>query len=81
MKLINISVIQNQVNIYLAYTSFKTTVKIKGLKSVGKISLSKFKSVVSRRLSSSKLENSTIIENSHFIGGTISLKVLGVGNQ
>ena len=49
VKLINISVIQNNVNIYLKYTSFKTTVEIKGLKSVGKTSVSKFISVVSRR--------------------------------
>ena len=72
VKLINISVIQNNVNIYLKYTSFKTTIKIKGLKSVGKRSVSRFISVVSTSLSLSKLENFTIIENSHFIGGEIS---------
>ena len=71
VKLINISVIQNNVNIYLKYTSFKTTVKIKGLKSIGKMSASGFISVVSRKLSLSKLENFTIIENSYFIGGEI----------
>ena len=72
VKLINISLIQNDVNIYLKYTSFKTTVKIKGLKSVGKRSLSKFKSVVSRKLLSSKLEDVIMIENSYFIGGKIT---------
>ena len=73
VKLINISVIQNNVNINLKYTSFKTTVVIKGLKSIGKMSVSGFTSVVSRKLSLSKLENFTIIiENLHFIGGKIS---------
>ena len=72
VKLINISVIQNNDNIYLKYTSFKTTLKINNLKSVGKTSLSMFKSVVSRIIFSSKLENFTMIENSHFIGGKIS---------
>ena len=70
MKLINIRAIQNDVNIYLQYT-FKTTVKIKGLKSVGKTSISKFISAVSRKLPFSKQENFTMIENSYFIGGQI----------
>ncbi|MCG8624231.1 MAG: hypothetical protein MJE68_19830, partial [Proteobacteria bacterium] len=48
------------------------TVKIKGLKSVGKMSVSRFISVVSRSLSLSKWKNFTIIENSYFIGGGIS---------
>ena len=77
VKLINISVIQNNVNLYLKYTSFKTTVKINNLKSVGQISLSMFESVISRKRFSSKLENFTVIENSHFIGGKISF--LGEG--
>ena len=73
VKLINISVIQNNVNIYLKYTSFKTTINIKGLKSAGKMSVSRFISIISRKASLSKLENFTIIsENSHFIGGEIS---------
>ena len=70
VKLINISVIQNDVNIYIKYTSFKTTIKIKGLKSAGKTSVSKFISIISRKLSLSK--NFTMIENSYFIGGKIS---------
>ena len=73
VKLINICLIQNNVNIYLKYTSFKTTIEIKGLKSIGKRSLSKFKSIISRKLPSSKLEDAlTMIENSHFIGGNIT---------
>ena len=72
VKLININLIQNDVNIYLKYTAFKTMVKIKGLKSVGKTSVSRFVPVVSRKLFSQKLENFTMIENSHFIGGQIS---------
>ena len=73
VRLINISVIQNEVNLYLKYTSFKTTVKINGLKSVGKTSLSKFESVVSRKIFSSKLEIfNLMIENSHFIEGKVS---------
>ena len=72
VKLINISAIQNNVNIHLQYTSHKTIVKIKNLKSVGKSSISRFVSVVSRKLSFSKLENfTTLVENSHFIGGEI----------
>ena len=71
VKLININVIQNNVNIHLQYTAFKTTIKIKGLKSVGKTSVSRFIPVVSRKLFSQKLENFTMIENSHFIGGEI----------
>ena len=73
VKLINIKVIQNNVNIHFQYTVLKTTVKIKGLKSVGKTSVSRFIPVVSRKLSFSKLENFTMIENSHFIGGEISI--------
>ena len=74
VKLINISVIQNDVNLHLKHTSLKTTIKIKGLKSVGKTSISTFISFASRKLSFSKLENFTtlLIENSHFIGGEIS---------
>jgi hypothetical protein len=79
VKLINITMIRNDVNLYLQYTSFKTIVKIKGLKSIGKTSLSVFKSVVSRKkLSTSKLKNYTVtVKNSHFIGGKISF--LGEG--
>ena len=72
VKLINISAILNDVNIHLQYISFKTTVKIKDLKSVGKTSVSRFIPVVSRKLLFSKQENFIMIENSHFIGGEIS---------
>ena len=64
--------ILNDVNIHLQYTSLKTIVKIEGLKSVGKMSVSIFILVVSRKLPFSKQENFTMIENSHFIGGEIS---------
>jgi hypothetical protein len=76
VKLINISAIQNDINIYLQYTSLKSTIKIKGLKSVGKMGVSRFISVASRKLSSSKLlENFTImIENSYIIGEISFLK-------
>ena len=77
VKLINIKVIQNDVNIHLQYTAFRTTIKIKDLKSVGKTSVSRFISVVSRKLFFSKLENFTMIENSHFIGGEISFSGRG----
>ena len=81
IKLININVIQNDnINIlYLQYTSFKTTVKIKGLKSIGKTSVSTFKSVVARKLSSSKLEDLTV-ENAHFIGSKITFFNHGKSN-
>jgi hypothetical protein len=76
VKLINVSVIQNDVNLHLKYTSFKTTIKIKGLKSVGKLSVSRFISVVSSKLPKT-LENFSIIENSHFIGGKITFLYKG----
>ena len=73
VKMKNITVIQNDVNIYVQYTSFKTTIKINGLKSVGKTSVLRFKSVISTKssLSDSEQENFTTIENSHLIGADI----------
>ena len=43
------------------------------MKSVGKTSFSRFIPVVSRKFSFSKLENFTMIENSHVMGGEISI--------
>ena len=70
VKLINITVFKNDVNIHVQYTLFKTTVKIDGLKSVGKSSVSSFASVASRKIPFLEMESITL-ENSHFVGGRV----------